>query len=62
MTRKDYELIAETVRESFSHFDCTKEAPVKHRLVGDLAHALKTTNPRFDASRFIAACNKQEQA
>jgi len=45
MTKRDYELIAETLRES--------NAPLKVRLA--MADALQLDNPRFDARRFLVA-------
>ena len=60
MTRKDFQLIAETVRNlpsfdviSLDNADCVRFSV----LVSRLAEALRTTNPRFDAERFINACN-----
>ena len=63
MTRKDYELIAKAIRETFNEFDCTRNIVLRDRLIGDFAYELKATNPRFDKSRFIKACNEgREQA
>jgi hypothetical protein len=64
MTRKDFILIAETIR-LLPSFD-THQADgrlhptdvVNHSAIcRRFAEALATTNPRFDADRFIAACN-----
>jgi hypothetical protein len=49
MTRAHYELIAETIRFA-------NELPeVRRRMAGEFARALKATNGRFDAERFIEA-------
>jgi hypothetical protein len=64
MTRKDFILIAETIRllPSFDTYqqdghlyptDVVNHSAVCRRF----AEALSTTNPRFDAERFINACN-----
>ena len=64
MTRKDFDLIAETIRllPSFETHqsdgqlyptDVVNFDAVCHRF----AEALATTSPRFDKDRFIAACN-----
>jgi len=68
MTRKDFNLIAETIRllPSFdlppldtwgSHADAVRFDVVVNRF----ADALRQTNPRFDASRFVNACNGKER-
>jgi hypothetical protein len=64
MTRKDFRLIAETIR-LLPSFDTYQEDGklyptdvVNHSTVcRRFAEALATTNPRFDADRFINACN-----
>jgi hypothetical protein len=64
MSRKDFRLIAETIRllPSFETYqqdgklyacDVVNFSAICRRF----AEALRTTNPRFDAERFIAACN-----
>jgi hypothetical protein len=64
MTRKDFNLIAETIRllPSFdlppldnwgAHADAVRFDTVVNRF----AESLRQTNPRFDSARFIAACN-----
>ena len=57
MTRKDYELIARSIRESFFTAGKTSDSPVRHRVVSDLATNLKASDPDFDISWFIEACN-----
>lgn len=56
MTRKDYELIASTIRNSFNHSHENK-AP----LVRGFVTVLQKDNPRFDESRFIEACGYSSQ-
>jgi hypothetical protein len=67
MTRKDFKLIAETIRllPSFElgtelargpQAEIVRFAVICHRF----AEALATTNPRFNKDRFIAACNGKE--
>jgi len=64
MTRKDYELIAETIDNTFRGMVAPtqelrwREREIKDALVSEFARALSATNPRFDESRFIAACSK----
>lgn len=64
MTRKDYQLIAETINNTFSEATFPTERDehlkddMKSILVGRFADVLRTTNPRFDGQRFIDACNK----
>jgi hypothetical protein len=55
MTRKDFELIARSVRETRARSTGAEQA-VLDRLVFALASELKSTNPRFDAYRFSCAC------
>lgn len=54
MTRKDYELIAATIRRT------TGEGPsptvVQTIVSRAFADALAADNPRFDRARFLAAC------
>lgn len=52
MTRKDYILIAETVNRMDLSF-----ANIQHVALM-LADSLRSTNPRFDRDRFVAACMK----
>ena len=67
MTRKDFNLIAQTIRQlpSFDlppmdswgqHFDAVRFDALCNRF----AEALATTNARFDKDRFVAACNGKE--
>ena len=65
MTRKDYVMIAETIRELLADID--RESPgMREVLRGErmgvasvarrLAEQLRQDNPRFDRTRFIEAC------
>lgn len=58
MSRKDFTLIADTIRSlpSFSTSRCGDVVRFDV-VVNRFADALSTTNARFDRSRFIAACN-----
>ena len=58
MTRKDFKLIADTIRTlpSFSTPKCGDVVRFEV-IVNRFADALSTTNARFDRTRFIAACN-----
>jgi hypothetical protein len=59
MTKKDYELIAYTIRATrYGHifamrpeFQAGIDATVRH-----LATSLATENPRFDEGKFLSAC------
>jgi len=64
MTRKDFNLIAETIRllPSFTAYVHLKpvsrgDAVRFDALCNRFAEALATTNPRFDKDRFVAGCN-----
>jgi hypothetical protein len=63
MTRKDFCLIAEVIRnlpsfdvKSLDGADCVRFSA----LVARFADALTTTNPRFNRSRFENACHGKE--
>ena len=67
MTRKDFRLIAETIKllPSFDlppldnwgeHSDAVRFDVIVNRF----AEALRQTNPRFKTERFISACNGKE--
>ena len=53
MTRKDYELIAKTLKEAKHH---SLHPTVVDDVVTRFADALEAENPRFDRQRFTAAC------
>jgi hypothetical protein len=54
MTRKDYELIA-GVFASFSNI-CELSETIGADIAQRLAEELESDNPRFNSSRFLAAC------
>ena len=65
MTKKDYELIANTMMRShpqFGYLIAYTPSKTRTRLeqytmtVEDLAGALANDNPRFDRERFLKAC------
>lgn len=51
MSRKDYQLIADVISNSWFG-----SAEMRADLVGNLAEKLKEENPRFDEARFFKAC------
>ncbi len=63
MTRKDFTLIAETIRTmpTFEAMAQADEPEIEVLRFSALCHrfaeALATTNPRFNKNRFITACN-----
>ena len=63
MTKKDYQLIAESINESrrAAHkiFFSPYHETMVNEIVRGLAKALKLNNPRFDADRFYNACMKE---
>ena len=71
MTRKDFILIAETIRlerqrsrqyvEANNPRTCV-ELDHLDQIAESFADALATTNPRFNRSRFINACNGKNGA
>lgn len=52
MTRKDFELIAQTLRYADEIVDET----AMEALADVFANALSNTNPNFDRARFLTAC------
>ena len=61
MTKKDYELIAETINRLRVDFDNCGDDTISLALVVDeLADALEGTNPRFNRARFLSACKAGE--
>ena len=63
MSRKDFQLIAETIKQlpSFTTNDPTCADAVRFDVVvNQFADALRSTNPRFDRERFIAVCNGKQ--
>lgn len=56
MTRKDYVLIAAVMATERPDGNAMNY-DVWRQIVGALGNALQDDNPRFDAQRFIDACN-----
>ena len=56
MTRKDFELIAETIRNLSVTTDPLLADAIRSTVADQFADALASTNPRFDRGRFIRAC------
>jgi hypothetical protein len=52
MSRKDFQLIADTIKTSLAFV----KPEQRQCFALDIAHGLKNTNPRFDISRFLKAC------
>lgn len=57
MNRKDYELIAQAIREELksAEFAVAEVMAIRH-VVSALAVAMRRENPRFDTDRFVRAC------
>ena len=57
MTRKDYELIARVFKQELDRAD-DRELAIGYiwPVASELSRALRSTNPRFDPSRFLTAC------
>lgn len=60
MTRKDFNLIAQTIKMLPSSDHKGIDTVRFDALCSQFADALSSTNPRFDRERFIAACNGRE--
>lgn len=56
MSRKDFELIAATLKLAF---DNTGTADDRYNVCVEMAAVLGSTNPRFDRDRFLQACGVQ---
>jgi len=59
MTRKDFQLIAETVRglDTFSYqYDGCDMPSSRWQAANAFADKLASTNPNFDRERFLRAC------
>lgn len=66
MTKKDFELIAEAIKEwDFEHSPFAKEPCTSNPtecLAESLAVKLEDTNERFDKQRFLTACGLELEA
>ena len=68
MTRKDYQLIADTIGRAFVWGKCVESTcpgsmtieRIKEAVAGEFERQLSKTNPRFDKYRFADACNKEQ--
>lgn len=65
MTRKDYELIAQTIRDiristSVRGQDILSRIEIRDDIARLFAESLANTNPRFDKARFLQACGITE--
>ena len=56
MSRKDFELIAQTIRQLLPNYSSNSEQYMLFVVADELATALSRTNPRFNKARFLAAC------
>ena len=56
MTRKDFELIADTLKDCPKGLKGSGQRQDWEIVCGHFAAALNNTNPRFDRSRFLTAC------
>ena len=59
MTRKDYELLAESIRLTRNKADWqgqTIDESTLSAVANTMAQLLEYENPRFDRGRFLAAC------
>lgn len=59
MNRKDYELIAEAIKEEvlrWGGLTTVAEVQMASAIASRIADALKRDNPRFDKARFMRAC------
>ena len=65
MTKKDFELIAATLKatrppQQMENEFAISQQTMQHLIIcREIADALATTNPRFDRERFLAACGVQ---
>ena len=63
MTKKDFELIAKTIRSLDLRTPTCSSTDYHLRVVARaFAKALHSTNPRFDELRFIEACLDEDKA
>lgn len=65
MTRKDFELIARSIRREFNDArlagaQCDAQRLALAQLAKTLSRDLKVANPRFDADRFYNAAIRHE--
>jgi hypothetical protein len=61
MTRKDFQLIADTFAEEIATCEAMEEtvsAQALRHFAASMADSLAKTNPRFDRERFVTACTR----
>jgi len=58
MTRKDFQLIADVIKDARDNNVITKDQ--SRNLASMFCSELHKTNERFDSGRFISACLKEE--
>ena len=58
MTRKDYQAIAEAIKSTLH--DNVPAVDIAYTIAANLADVFAADNPRFDRSRFLAACGINE--
>lgn len=56
MTKKDYELIAREIKKARNSVLSDSEMGILNLLITGLSEALGAENPRFDRTKFFAAC------
>ncbi len=56
MTRKDFQLIADTLHYCVNHCDTDEERNLLTWVSNHMADALSTPNSNFNHARFLAAC------
>ncbi len=68
MTRKDYEAIAEAIRWAYESIEPDYQPNTQDHMRNGISRAsialaekLKQDNPRFDRTRFITACEGEQQ-
>ena len=52
MSRKDFQLIADTIKTSLAFV----KPEARQCFALDMAHGIRDTNPNFDITRFLKAC------
>lgn len=56
MTKKDYELIAESIKDVLEYQKRPDHAVTVRIVASNLAFVLKLDNPKFDEDKFLTAC------
>jgi len=59
MTKKDFQLIASTIKDFYFPDTCQQHGEhIKESFAESMADSLASTNPAFDKARFVSACIK----